>query len=210
MLLLCPTPLVASFLLLPGQTHKALLIMNRPLSALLNTELQADAQPFINDPVQLIRPHGARSCSQPLVPRNGIIMLMWFQLRLRYRIQVLEWAFRLGGLPRDSFSWERYVCFWGPHQPQEKASRLCWREAVTAEMRGTQSPHSLFYGDPELFIQTWLMCDPLAFYGRKCVLGTSEVRGPPFEKYWSKNQSLHIEKCLFLVNYHCKGEALSW
>lgn len=76
MLLLCPTPLVASFLLLPGQTHKALLIMNRPLSALLNTELQADAQPFINDPVQLIRPHGARSCSQPLVPRNGIIMLM--------------------------------------------------------------------------------------------------------------------------------------
>lgn len=76
MLLLCQTPLAASVVLLPGRTHKALLIMNRPLSALLNTELQADAQAFINDPVQLIRPHGARSCSQPLVPRNGIIMLM--------------------------------------------------------------------------------------------------------------------------------------
>ena len=61
---------------LPGRTHQALLIMNRPPSALLNTELQADVQPFINDPVQLIRPHGARSCSQPLVPCNGIIMLM--------------------------------------------------------------------------------------------------------------------------------------
>lgn len=76
LMLLCQTPLAASFVLLPGRTHKALLIMNRPLSALLNTELQADAQSFINDPVQLIRPHGARSCSQPLVPRNGIIMLM--------------------------------------------------------------------------------------------------------------------------------------
>lgn len=74
--LLHQTPLAASFVLLPGQMHKALLIMNRPPSALLNTELQADAQSFINDPVQLIRPHGAHSCSQPLVPRNGIIMLM--------------------------------------------------------------------------------------------------------------------------------------
>lgn len=76
MLLLHQTPLAASIVLLPGQTHKALLIMNRTPSALLNTELQADAQPFINVPVQLIRPHGASSCSQPLVPCNGIIMLM--------------------------------------------------------------------------------------------------------------------------------------
>lgn len=75
-LLLCQTPLAASAVLLPGRTQKALLIMNRPLSALLNTELQADARPFINDPVRLRRPPGACACSQPLVPRNGIIMLM--------------------------------------------------------------------------------------------------------------------------------------
>ena len=71
-----PSDLPLGFAVLPGRTHQALLIMNRPPSALLNTELQADVQPFINDPVRLIRPHGARSCSQPLVPCNGIIMLM--------------------------------------------------------------------------------------------------------------------------------------
>lgn len=120
LMLLRQTPLVASSVLLPWQMHKALLIMNRPPSALLNTELQADAQSFINDPVQLIRPHGAHSSSQPLVPHNGIIMLMWFQLGLRYRTQVLEWACGPGGLPRDSFSWERYVCFQGLCQLQKK------------------------------------------------------------------------------------------
>lgn len=65
------TPCEAGFVLLPGQTHKALLIMNRPPSALLNTELQADARdarPVVNDPVQLIRPHGAPSEARLLFP----------------------------------------------------------------------------------------------------------------------------------------------
>lgn len=68
--------LEASFVLLPGQMQKGLLIMNRVLSALLNTEALSRCATLQKRSVQLMRPLGARSCSLPLVPPNGIIMLM--------------------------------------------------------------------------------------------------------------------------------------